>query len=55
MKSKATIVMPEHELRKYLSDFGTKLIKDFMNKRHEEVKLLLDAAQEIRAEKPTIH
>jgi len=55
MKSKATIVMPEYELRKYLSDFGLKLIKDFMKTRHEEVKMLVTAAQEINIEKPTIH
>jgi len=55
MKSNATIVMPEHEIRKYLADFGLKLIRQFMKDRHNEVKQLIDAAQEISQSKPTIH
>lgn len=54
-QSSAKITIPEHELRKHLSNFGLRLIKSFMKDRHEEIRNLTQTAMEIKLTKPTIH
>ena len=57
MKKKSTWVISDTDpiLRKCLSELGRDLIKQFINKRHEEIQSLIHAVQEIKETKPTIH
>ena len=41
--------IPDYQIRKILADFGTKLVKDFVLTRSEEVKELIEVSRKVKS------